>query len=114
MITQYLESTMDFAKRNNTPIFTFSWSTTLPHDNLNDIQLADDTYFEFLSRMMEKGHLENTILIFMGDHGYRFGGSRETLIGYFEDKLPNLWIRLPDRLKEKFPHWQKNLELNSK
>lgn len=80
-VLSYLESTLDFAHENNAPIFSFSWSTTLPHDNFNMIQLSDDTYAEFLSRIHAKGYLNNTIIFFMGDHGYRFGKIRETLIG---------------------------------
>jgi len=113
IIISYLESAVAFAHQNSSPLFALSWSTTLPHDNLNYVQLSDDAYSKFILRLEEKGYLENTILFFMGDHGYRYGPTRETLIGYFEDKLPNLWIRVPPRLQEKYPLWQKALQINS-
>jgi membrane-anchored protein YejM (alkaline phosphatase superfamily) len=113
MIISYLESTLEAAYKNGTPIFATAWSTTVSHDDLNGIRTLDGMYASFLQRLLKKGYLDNTILFFMGDHGYRYGAFRETLIGYYEDKLPNMWIRLPQRLKERFPHWQRSLELNT-
>lgn len=95
-------------------MFTFSWSTTLAHDNFNMIQLVDETYANFLARLEYKGYLNNSILFFMGDHGYRFGEIRQTLTGYYEDKLPNLWIWLPPRIRKMYPPWQESLEINSR
>jgi membrane-anchored protein YejM (alkaline phosphatase superfamily) len=113
MIISYLESTLEAAYKNGTPIFATAWSTTVSHDDLNGIRTLDGMYASFLQRLLKKGYLDNTILFFMGDHGYRYGAFRETLIGYYEDKLPNMWITLPQRLKERFPHWQRSLELNT-
>jgi hypothetical protein len=50
----------------------------------------------------------------MGDHGYRFGQFRQTILGFYEDKLPNLWIFLPPWVREKYPKWQTALEINSR
>jgi hypothetical protein len=114
-ITNYLESTLEASSSKGTPIFATSWATQLSHDHLNGIgiQPTDETYADFLRRIDEKGYLKDTILVFLGDHGYRYGKLRETPIGYYEDRLPNLWIRLPPRIKERFPEWQKALEVNS-
>jgi arylsulfatase A-like enzyme len=105
---------MDFAKRKKAPIFSFAWSTTLSHGDTNMIQLVDGTYSQLLESLLSKGHLNNTILFFMGDHGYRFGKIRETLIGYYEDRLPNMWIYLPKLIKEMYPDWEEALEINSR
>jgi len=113
-ILNYLESTLDFAHRHSSPLFATSWSTRATHSDMNEGQLTDDTYAQFLRRIEEKGHLDNTILFFLSDHGYRNGPTRETVIGYFEDRLPNMWIRLPPKLRKKYPQWQKALEVNSK
>jgi len=112
-IISYLESTLDFAHRHSSPLFALTWSTALTHNNSNSGQLSAAAYAQFLRRIQEKGYLNNTILFFMGDHGYRFGPLRQTLVGYFEDRLPNMWIRLPPKLKQKYPQWQKALEVNS-
>ncbi len=113
-IISYVESVLDLGYKNNTPVFSVSWSTENSHEDLNSIQLVDNTYANFLTRIKNKGYLDNTILIFMGDHGYRYGPFRETLLGYYEDKLPNMWIRLPPWIREEFPEWQNALEINSR
>jgi membrane-anchored protein YejM (alkaline phosphatase superfamily) len=114
MILNYLESSMDVAYQSQSPIFTISWATTVSHDDINGIRHVDIKYSSFLTRLIDKGYMDNTILIFMGDHGYRFGKFRESLLGYFEDKLPNMWITLPPRVQKRFPEWQRSLEINSK
>ncbi|XP_021950524.1 uncharacterized protein LOC110847822 [Folsomia candida] len=114
VILAYVESVLDIGHRNKTPIYSVSWSTEGSHGNSNGIQLVDATYANFFKRIQEKGYLDNTLLIFMGDHGYRYGPFRETILGYYEDKLPNMWIRLPPWIKEEFPEWQTALEINSR
>jgi hypothetical protein len=114
MIMNYLEAALDAGTARRTPSFTISWSTKTSHDDINGISLVDDTYANFLNRIIEKGYLNNTVLILMGDHGYRFGKYRETRIGYYEDRLPNMWITLPPVIQKRFPRWQRSLEINSK
>jgi membrane-anchored protein YejM (alkaline phosphatase superfamily) len=114
MIIDYLESTLDAATASRTPFFTLSWATAISHEDINGISFLDGTYANFLNRIIEKGYLKNTILIVMGDHGYRYGGFRKTVIGYFEQNLPNMWIRLPPRIQKRLPDWQRSLEINAK
>lgn len=54
----------------------------------------------------------NTVIIFMSDHGYRFGSFRETFLGFYEESLPFFFFRLPPSLKEKHPEWYANLKRN--
>jgi arylsulfatase A-like enzyme len=67
-----------------------------------------------MERLDKKGLLENSIFIFMGDHGYRYGEFRNTLMGFYEVNLPNMWILLPSWIKKEFPEWQNSLEINSR
>ena len=69
-----------------------SWLTQLGHGSLNSLQFSDTTLAEMLESLMSRGVFENTILVVASDHGYRYGKIRATLTGYYEDKLPNLWI----------------------
>jgi membrane-anchored protein YejM (alkaline phosphatase superfamily) len=114
VIMDYLESTLDEATTRRSPFFTISWATAVSHDDINGISFLDVLYANFLNRIIGMGYLKDTILIVMGDHGYQFGDFRETVIGYFEQNLPNMWIRLPPRIQKSFPHWQRSLEINSK
>jgi len=53
------------------------------------------------------------VILFISDHGYRFGSFRETVLGYYEESLPFFFLRLPPRLKKEFPQWYTNLKINS-
>lgn len=57
---------------------------------------------------------DNTIIIFMSDHGYRFGSFRETFLGFYEESLPFFFFRLPPSLKARYPGWYSNLKRNSR
>lgn len=100
---------LSVSSRNNTPVFIYTWLTNLAHGDLNAAQFADESYFSFLQNL----DLSNTILFFMSDHGYRYGVIRETFAGWQEDKLPNFWIYLPERIRQQFPTWLPAVKQNS-
>lgn len=52
---------------------------------------------------------DNTLILFISDHGYRFGNFRETFMGFYEESLPFFYIRMPPTLKKRFPDWYKHL-----
>jgi hypothetical protein len=91
------------------PVFVHSWMTSLAHLNINHAKFGDSSISKFLSSL----DLSNTILILLSDHGQRYGAIRETLAGWYEDKLPILSIYLPPRLKKSFPEWGEALKENS-
>ena len=109
-----MKDLIEFSHTSKTPLFLISWLTQLSHDSHNTLQFGDNTLAQMLDSLINQGALENTILIIAGDHGYRYGGVRETLSGYYEDKLPNLWIRLPPWIIKKYPEWEAALNWNSK
>jgi len=91
-----------------------SWLMQLSHDSLNTLQFSDSLFADLLNNLENDGILENTILILVSDHGYNFGGIRETLTGYYENKLPALWIRLPAQIKKSHPDWESSLKNNAR
>jgi hypothetical protein len=93
--------------------FLFSFLTELSHDYLNQIQIVDGDVYKFLSGSLKNGYFENTIVIVMGDHGNRFDGIRNTVIGRIEERMPFFSISLPKKLDQKFPNLRTNLVLNS-
>ncbi|KAJ9576012.1 hypothetical protein L9F63_007112, partial [Diploptera punctata] len=92
--------------------FAYSFLTLLSHDDLNMIQVADTDFEAMFMKMWRKGHLNNTVLIVLGDHGNRFSDLRQTDIGRVEERMPFLSVWLPSALKEKYPHLQKGLQSN--
>lgn len=96
------------------PYFGFFWSSTLSHDYLNRPALGDENYLDLLHYLKENDHLKNTVLILMSDHGIRWGGIRQTYQGQLEERLPFVFIVLPDWMKEKYPMAVRNLNKNSR
>ncbi|XP_076101162.1 uncharacterized protein LOC143070945 [Mytilus galloprovincialis] len=109
----YLEYTRRFVHKFKTsPYFSFTFITRLTHDEVSNTKKADDLYFRFLEGLSKESTLNNTILLFYSDHGIRFGKFRQTFIGKIEERLPFLFIILPQWFKEKYPEIYQNLKIN--
>lgn len=85
----------------DTPFFGFFWSSSLTHDHLNLLNLADESYLQYLQEMAKIGALNNTVLFFVSDHGMRWGAIRSTYIGMLEERLPYSILYLPPWFKKK-------------
>lgn len=109
---------LDYLRRftinyKETPYFALHFLNELSHDRLNDIQLADKDYLDFLVNMKSSGSLNNTILIFASDHGNRFSDYRTTKSGRLEYALPTLSFAFPLWFRRRFPKLIKVMEINS-
>lgn len=82
----------------------------LTHNEHNNAGIADRSVHDLLSKLFHKNLLSNTILILFSDHGIRFGDLRETMSGRTEERLPFIFIHLPDESKN--PDWIENLQIN--
>lgn len=74
----------------------------------------DTLFADTLQKLYSNGLLENTLLLVMSDHGYRFGDVRSTTSGWFEDKLPMMYVKLGNKLAKDHSDWLNALESNSK
>lgn len=54
------------------PKFAFGFHGELSHDSYNDIGVVDDDLYSWVKDLHDLGHLNNTVLILMSDHGHRF------------------------------------------
>lgn len=67
-----LDYTKEFMQKyTDTPRFVFSFHGELSHDSINLIGLADDDTRQWMRELKDSGALDDTILIFMADHGNR-------------------------------------------
>ncbi|CAH1133732.1 unnamed protein product [Ceutorhynchus assimilis] len=94
------------------PYFGFFWSNSLSHDYLNEPGLGDESYYDLFKTLKETGALNDTILIFMSDHGIRWGGIRQTYQGQMEERLPFVIMALPEWFKSSYPQAVMNLKRN--
>ncbi|RUS82218.1 hypothetical protein EGW08_010032 [Elysia chlorotica] len=110
-----LDYVTDFSRVfKDKPHFGFTFITRMTHDDMSMVSSADYAYVKFLRRFKEEGHLNNTVLIFFSDHGYRFGRMRNTYVGKVEERLPFFYLVFPPSFREKYPDIVKNLKINYK
>ena len=86
---------MNMDSNKKTPYFSFNWLTEYTHDNIDVDPGLDVALKSFLSRLMSEGHLNNTIVFFLSDHGNKLTTYSSTENGKRERILPLLSIRLP-------------------
>lgn len=113
-LLEYNEKVATGSKESNRAYFLYSWITSLSHDNYNTASLGDSTISEHLLRLLHKGLLDDTVLIFMSDHGFRYGPIPNTNQGRLENRLPFMFLRLPRSLVERYPNYLENLNMNSR
>ncbi|XP_017879646.1 uncharacterized protein LOC108624680 isoform X2 [Ceratina calcarata] len=96
------------------PYFAISWQTSLTHDYWTYPQWGDQSYADFVAEMFNEKLLEKTVLIFMSDHGMRWGPFRQTYQGRMEDSLPFLFIMAPRWWRAKHEVAWANLRRNTR
>ncbi len=85
----------------------------ISHGDFNAVQLLDSDLLQFLDQFNKKGYLNNTLLILLGDHGWRYGDFRQTVQGKLEERLPLFSMTFPKWFKQKYPTLAKNLRTNT-
>lgn len=66
----------------------------------------------YLEELQTLQILNETIVIFFSDHGMRFGDIRKYFTGWLEERLPFLYIWLPESFKQEYPELTENLRIN--
>ncbi|KAG8232427.1 hypothetical protein J437_LFUL012858 [Ladona fulva] len=95
------------------PKFLFSFHSELSHDSYNMIGAADKDLKAFLEGLQSSGHLNNTLLIMMSDHGHRFTEIRDTQQGKQEERLPMFSFVFPPWFENKYPEAMANFRMNT-
>ncbi|KAJ8938491.1 hypothetical protein NQ318_020807 [Aromia moschata] len=95
------------------PNFGFFWMNSFSHNKLNSPTGMDNKIRSFLADLDNSGVLENSIVIFLSDHGMRFGDIRLTETGWLEERLPFIYFSFPKWFKEKYPVEFRNFQNNS-
>ena len=100
----------------NTPKFCLPFFSSLCHreGSVNTVSIAEKEILSFLKAFNASGHLNNTLLIVMGDHGPRIGGFRATLQGKLEERLPFLSLVVPEWFKIRYPEIARHLRSNTR
>ena len=67
------------------PKFSFIFHSEASHNYNNPLSLLDDDLRDFLVYLKQSGIMENTILLFMSDHGMRISDLRQYSQGKLEE-----------------------------
>lgn len=114
MLLDYIKNFVMRLSSYNIPYFSFFWGAALTHDLFNAARQGDDYYLQFFKELNDNGYFENTVVIFMSDHGIRYGPIRSTYQGRLEERLPFLFIRPPSIFSSKLNWALQNLISNTK
>jgi hypothetical protein len=99
-------------KTSDYPTFGIMKMNEMSHDYLERLFWIDYDIKNFFENLFNNNLLNNTIIIFCGDHGHRQHRLRLTRIGSFEVKLPFFSMLLPQYFKQQFPQAVRNLKNN--
>nr|XP_033342687.1 uncharacterized protein LOC117229886 [Megalopta genalis] len=108
-----LDYAVDFARTFlGLPYFGFFWTTSVSHDNSNGISSMDGRLLGKFKLLEREGVLNDSMVVFLSDHGMRWGPIRNTYVGWYEERLPFLYIWLPEWLRLERPDAYSSLRGN--
>ena len=96
------------------PKFSFVFHSEYTHSGYSQQRHADDDLRDFLRYLNASGHLDDTLLILMSDHGARFQKVRRTEQGKYEERMPYFGVRLPPAFSRRHPAVARNLATNAR
>lgn len=64
--------------------------------------MMDNKIKKFLTDLDNNGITNNSLIIFLSDHGIRFGDIRMTETGWLEERLPFIYFSFPPWFKDRF------------
>ncbi|XP_060527922.1 uncharacterized protein LOC132702979 isoform X2 [Cylas formicarius] len=85
------------------PTFGIFWMNSFSHNEINSPMMLDNKVKLTLEELGNNGIYNNSLVIFLSDHGMRFGDIRLTETGWLEERLPFIYFSFPADFKEKFP-----------
>lgn len=94
------------------PKFGFFWTNSFSHEDLNMISAMDLKVKGYLQQLETSKVFESSIVFFFSDHGMRFGDIRKYYTGWLEERLPFLYIWLPESFQKQHLEFVQNLKLN--
>lgn len=112
-VERILDYAIEFAKTFlGLPYFGFFWMNSISHDTINGLSSMDSHILTKLEHLEKEGVMNDSMIIFLSDHGMRYGDIRNTFIGWYEERLPFIYIWLPEWFREEDPEAYQALTVN--
>ncbi|XP_033206967.2 uncharacterized protein LOC117166779 isoform X2 [Bombus vancouverensis nearcticus] len=110
-----LDYAIEYARAfRGTPYFGFFWTISVSHENANGLSSMDGRLLDKLKRLESEGIANDTMIVLLSDHGMRWGPIRNTFIGWYEERLPFLYLWLPEWFREERPEAYSSLRANQR
>lgn len=94
-------------------LFGMFWEESVTHEHINYPHIMDKDYSKLLRNLEDIGYLDDTILIFLSDHGMRWGEFVRTEQGRLEERLPLLEVLFPQKFRDRYKLAFNNFKMNS-
>ncbi|XP_043270800.1 uncharacterized protein [Venturia canescens] len=94
------------------PYFGFFWTNSVSHEDLNGVSSMDDRLRYMFEKMENEAITNDTMIIFLSDHGMRWGGIRQTFVGWYEERLPFIYVKIPHWFRQREPNAYEAMRLN--
>nr|AAQ23564.1 RE42568p [Drosophila melanogaster] len=104
----------NFANRfvDERPIWGLFWSNSFSHDSFQMPSKMEDYVLQYLLDFEADGVFDQSIMVFLSDHGSRYGRLMSLPSGFLEERLPSMFIYLPPWFRAQYPEYARALELN--
>ena len=109
---EQIESLMLKMEQEKQNYFIYTDPGFLTHDDFNMASVMDHHTSRFVQRNYEL--LKNSVFLFLGDHGNRYGQQMKSWVGRMESSWPYLAINIPKSMQLKYPNIMPTLKYNSK
>ncbi|XP_063986933.1 uncharacterized protein LOC135167555 [Diachasmimorpha longicaudata] len=101
VVDRIFDYALNFAKTFlGFPYFGFFWTNTISHEDVNGPSSMDNHFLGMFKKFETSGITNDTLMVFLSDHGMRWGGIRNTFIGWYEERLPFIYLKPPEWMKE--------------
>ena len=106
---------LDFLdKYKEKKFFAFAYYDVLTHDNQNGMSLMKKYAFHIFKTITNTELHRNTLIVFFSDHGTRISSYVYTDVGFYEARLPFMYILFPQWFRRKYKKLHANLQENSR
>uniref|UniRef100_A0A6P4G1N7 Uncharacterized protein LOC108053295 n=1 Tax=Drosophila rhopaloa TaxID=1041015 RepID=A0A6P4G1N7_DRORH len=97
----------DFARRfvDERPIWGLFWSNSFSHDSYQMPSKMENYVLQYLLDYQADGVFEQSIMVFLSDHGSRWGEITSLPSVFLEERLPSMFIYLPPWFRAQYPEY---------
>ncbi|KAL1436950.1 hypothetical protein MTO96_048971 [Rhipicephalus appendiculatus] len=112
VLIKYLGDVLKLNDHSRT--FSYVWLSDVTHNHVKGIAILDEPLFDFFKGLSNRGVLDSTVVLLLSDHGARYGSTRRSELGRYEDKTPFCFLALPKRFLREHPEVAARLETNQR